>query len=195
MEFQNVDNYFWQGQKVRLRPRLASDWETIFQESTDSEGMRFLDCSLELPLSVEMAQTSAENTANFKAGTIFAIETLSNELVGGIFIHSQNEKDGTFSFSVWISRHQRRKGYAKEALQIVLKYMFHELRYQKCNSACLEGNETSIKLHEQLGFKKEGQRRRNRFTNGRFYDEVLFDEVLFGLTCEEFGEQIPPNTV
>ncbi len=184
MEFQNVEGYFWQGQKVRLRPRQPADWESIYQESTDSEGQRLLDCTLELPLSPEMAQAAAERMANFKdagAFVVFGVETLSGECAGTITLHSQNQKDGTFSFSVWVDRPHRRQGYAEEATRILLRYAFYELRYQKCNSASLEPNPASVRLHQKVGFVEEGRRRRNRYTNGRYYDEILF-----GLTREEF---------
>jgi RimJ/RimL family protein N-acetyltransferase len=60
---------------------------------------------------------------------------------------------------------------------------FNEMRFQKCNSGCIDINETSIALHKALGFREEGRQRRSIYTNGRYYDNVLF-----GLTREEFDE-------
>jgi RimJ/RimL family protein N-acetyltransferase len=65
----------------------------------------------------------------------------------------------------------------------LLRYGFHERRYQKANSACLEINTESIRLHQTLGFREEGLRRRHVYTNGRYYDDILF-----GLTREEFDD-------
>ncbi len=42
-------------------------------------------------------------------------------------------------------------------------------------------NERSIRLHEKMGFQKEGQIRRAVYTNGQYYDEILY-----GMTKEEF---------
>lgn len=40
-----------------------------------------------------------------------------------------------------------------------------------------------MRLHEALGFKKEGVIRRMVYTNGNYYDEVIY-----GMTSEEFDE-------
>jgi len=40
-----------------------------------------------------------------------------------------------------------------------------------------------MKLHEALGFKKEGVIRRMVYTNGSYYDEIIY-----GITREEFDE-------
>ena len=115
--------------------------------------------------------------------TAFSIETLVGELVGNTLIHSKDHKNGTFSFGIKIFRPYRKKGYAEEAIRIILRYAFYELRYQKANSGCLEINQASIGLHQKVGFIEEGKRRRNIYTNGQYYTSILF-----GLTREEFEE-------
>jgi RimJ/RimL family protein N-acetyltransferase len=47
-----------------------------------------------------------------------------------------------------------------------------------------EFNTPSIRLHEQLGFVKEGRLRRMIYTGGRFYDALLY-----GMTREELAER------
>jgi RimJ/RimL family protein N-acetyltransferase len=85
-----------------------------------------------------------------------------------------------------IASEQRRKGYAREAILLVLKYYFEELRYQKVTISVHSNNEASLKLHEALGFKHEGIHRRTVFTEGRFYDNHWF-----GMTVEEFRQAYP----
>lgn len=180
----DYSRYFWQGKKIRLRPLKLEDADQCFDDSLDSPTRQYLQLGVELPSSVEQQKKFLEKYADCKTvngTTIFAIENLNGEYVGGISLHGRNEKNGTFSFGVVINRNYRRKGYAREAVKILLKYGFGERRYQKCNSACVEGNVESVKLHESLGFKQEGIRRRQFFFNGKFYDEILF-----GLTLEEF---------
>ena len=96
-------------------------------------------------------------------------------------MHSRDEKNGRFSFGVIINRSYRQRGYAEDAVRIVMRYGFWEQRYQKCNSACVHTNQASIRLHKKLGFVEEGRLRRNVFYNGEY-----LDEVLFGMTREEF---------
>jgi RimJ/RimL family protein N-acetyltransferase len=180
------NTYFWQGRKIRLRPGNAADWEKFYEDCFDSEGRRLLQCGIELPKSKEMAKAGAEKWADFTNSTeriMFSIETLKGESVGGINLCSMDHKNGTFSFGIRVFRRHQGRGYGTEALRMILRYAFHELRFQKCNSDCLANNEGSMHLHEGIGFKREGLRRRVTYTNGQYYDHVLY-----GLTREEFDD-------
>jgi RimJ/RimL family protein N-acetyltransferase len=180
----DYSRYFWQGPRMRLRPLRTEDAQQSFIDSLDSPTRQLLQIGIELPTSTELLQASLVKYVGCKDadGTIvFAIENHEGQHVGGISWHSRNQKNGTFSFGVVVNRAHRQKGYAKDAVRILLRYAFWERRYQKCNSACVHTNQASIRLHQELGFVEEGRRRRQVFFNGRYYDEVLF-----GLTREEF---------
>jgi RimJ/RimL family protein N-acetyltransferase len=182
----DTTNYFWQGDKVRLRPYRADDWERTFAASFDSPTRQVLQLGIELPESPEMAKVALEKYTDCKdrdGVIIFAIDTLDDQTVGGLSLHSRNQKNGTFGFGIVIYREFRRVGYAEDAVRILLRYCFWERRYQKCNSACVHTNEASIALHRKLGFVQEGRRRRTVYFNGQFYDDVLF-----GITSEEFEQ-------
>ncbi len=90
---------------------------------------------------------------------------------------------GTFTFAVRIYHAYQHRGYAADAVRIILRMGFYELRCQKCNSIVLEGNEASLRLHLKLGFREEGRLRRNVYSQGRYWDEICL-----GLTREEFDE-------
>lgn len=180
----DYSRYFWQGDRVRLRPWMPDDWEVIYQESFDSPSRQVLQLGTELPKSPdEIKQTIAKygGCKDVDGVILFTIESLSGEVVGGLSLHSRSEKNGTFGFGVVVYRAHRNRGYAEDAVRILLQYCFHERRYQKCNSAYVGGNEPSRRLHEKLGFIEEGRRRRSLYLNGRFCDDILV-----GLTREEF---------
>jgi RimJ/RimL family protein N-acetyltransferase len=176
----DYSKYFWQGDKVRLRPVSMEDAEQSFINSLDSPTRQLLQLGIELPTTTENLREVLAKYADCKDVNGVIIFT------GGISSHSRSLKNGTFSFGINIAAPNRRKGYAEDAIRILLRYCFHERRYQKCNSACTHNNEASISLHKKLGFVEEGRRRRRRrqyFFNGQYYDDVLF-----GLTREEFDE-------
>jgi RimJ/RimL family protein N-acetyltransferase len=180
-------NYFWQGEKIRLRPLRIEDAEQSYLASLDSATRQVLQLGIELPTSVELQRSVLEKYVGCKDADgviIFTIETLAGVDVGGISYHSRDRKNGTFGFGIVIDRGHRQEGYAEEAARLLLRYGFWERRYQKCNSACVHTNESSIRLHRKLGFVEEGRVRRNLFFNGQYYDDLLF-----GLTCEEFDAQ------
>jgi len=183
----DYSNYFWQGEVIRLRPVRVEDAKRNFLASLDSPSRQVLQLGIELPSSPELEEKAMEKYADCKGvnGTIvFAIETHDGEFVGGLSLHSLDEKNGHFSFGVIVHRDHWSCGYAEDAVRILLRYGFHERRFQKCNSACIADNNASIRLHQKLGFKQEGRRRQQVFFNG-----IYHDEVLFGLTRDEFDAQ------
>jgi len=189
----DYSRYFWQGEKVRLRPLCESDAESACIARLDSPARQDLQLGIELPTSVDAQKEALEKWFNCREtnGTIiFVIETLDGDDVGGISLHSMSQKNGVFSFGVNIDREHRRKGYAEEAVTILLRYCFLERRFQKCNSACVHTNEASIALHRKLGFSDEGRVRRHWFYNGRYYDDMMF-----GMTIEEFVERYPTEAM
>lgn len=181
----DYSRYFWQGEKVRLRPWRLDDADLRFMALLDSPTVAQYQDGIELPTTVEHQKEWLEKIAGSKDSDMirFAMETLDGVTVGWITLHSRDQKNGTFGFGVCVYRDYRGNGYAVDAARLILKYGFWEQRYQKCNSMCLHTNTASIRLHEKLGFIREGQIRRTCFYDGQYHDDALF-----GMTREEFDE-------
>lgn len=179
------NQYFWQGKLIRLRPMHIDDVDLwLSDEQSDSEGVRFLNSGITLPRSEHDARQFAKEFAEFnnkEERLMFSIETLQGQLVGGINIHSMDHKNGTFETGSRLYQAYRGQGYFFDAKIIVLRYAFHELRFQKYNLHTMETNEAMISHAQRLGCQAEGRVRRDIYTNGRYYDELIF-----GLTREEF---------
>lgn len=174
----------WTGQRVRLRAVEPEDWAAFWADSQDTEAAR-RSHFVPFPMSEVRAQRFAEQAATqwpendqFRWG----IENAQGELVGSISTHGCEPRHGTFSYGIGIFRAFQRQGYASEAILLVLRFFFQELRYQKVHAGVYSFNEPSLRLHENLGFVREGCIRRKIFTGGQF-----FDEVLFGMTIEEWA--------
>jgi RimJ/RimL family protein N-acetyltransferase len=118
------------------------------------------------------------------------IERLDGEFVGTINTHHCDRRNGTFQYGLAIRREHWNRGYASEAIRLVLAYYFRELRYQKVNAHVFSFNKASRSLHKKLGFRQEGRLRRMVYTQGKHYDDIIF-----GLTAEEFAAlESPPRT-
>lgn len=174
---------YWEGRTVRLRAIEPGDAERHILWNLDSEAARRFD-QLDLPASRESVRRWAQQTSlkGGDDGFHFEIETLEAVPVGMIVTDSCNQRNGTFEIGVAISAEQQRRGYASEAIRIVLRYYFEELRYQKVTAWVYSFNEPSILLFERLGFRREGQLRRMLYTRGGHSDLLIF-----GLTGEEFA--------
>lgn len=174
----------WQGPRVRLRAMEPEDWAAYFACDQDSEQARAL-YHVPFPRSQAATRHWAEREATRETdgdAFRFVIEDERGEVVGDLTTHHCDPRVGTFAYGVNIRRDRRRNGYAAEAITLVLRYYFQELRYQKVTVGVYSFNAASIRLHEKLGFRQEGRLRRTVYTQGRH-----FDELIFGLTAEEFA--------
>jgi RimJ/RimL family protein N-acetyltransferase len=186
----NDSNYFWQGRITRLRPLSVDDTEETLRDRLDSPGRQMLQLGVELPTSAEAMRERLARLADCRdvdGLILFTIENLDGQNVGGLSYHTRNRKDGNFSFGVRVTTPFRGRGYAADAVRVLLRYGFLERRYHKCNSACVENNVASIRLHLALGFREEGRQRETLYYNGRYYDELLF-----GLLRDEFDANDAP---
>lgn len=66
------------------------------------------------------------------------------------------------------------KGYAREAITAVLRYLFETLEMNRVQCEIYDFNERSIRLFESLGFVREGVCRQSVLKKGRFADEYVY---------------------
>ena len=176
----------WQGKKVRLRGIELSDLDFFFNWNMETETQRNLDW-IWFPQSSSSVEEWIK-TISLKKGEndeyFFVIEDLEGNAVGTISTNSINKINGSFKYGIAIVDSERSKGYASEAILILLNYFFKELRYHKVNVEVYEFNDSSNNLHKKLGYKKEGQLREVKFTDGKYWDVIIY-----GMTRNEFFEK------
>lgn len=66
------------------------------------------------------------------------------------------------------------KGYAKEALELLLKYAFEERNFHRVTAKILDSNIASQKLYSKLGFTQEGLLRESVFKNGTYKNQYIY---------------------
>jgi RimJ/RimL family protein N-acetyltransferase len=177
---------YWQGKNIRLRAIEPSDAESFYAWDLDSDMGRYLD-RVWPPVSLESQKRWTERDSakdpekETRDEIFFVIENLAGEMVGMLNTHHCEPRSGVFSYGVAVQADFKRRGYASEAIRMVLRYFFEELRYQKVNVEIHSDNNASAKLHEALGFQLEGRMRRTIYSGGQF-----LDNLLYGMTAEEF---------
>jgi len=73
------------------------------------------------------------------------------------------------------------KGYATEALKLVVDYAFNRLNLHKISAGMNASNEASTRAYEKAGFEVEGRRKEELYVDGRYHDGIIM-----GLTKENF---------
>lgn len=156
--------------------------------------MRFADddgrrgSRLDLPRSAESYRAWAKEQAVAKCDDDrfrLAVEaTATGELVGTVGSHRTGRRSGWFECDVTIGADHRREGYAAEAVELLLRFMFAERRYHKCLAAIFAHNEASLALFRRLGFTEEGRLREHVFFAARHHDLVMM-----GMLADEFDQR------
>ncbi|MFC8665436.1 GNAT family N-acetyltransferase [Streptomyces sp. NPDC057199] len=119
-------------------------------------------------------------------GAFEALDT--GEMVGAVSSNQADPQAGRFEYGVTVGAGHRRKRYAAEAVVMLLRFMFAERRYHKCEARVFAHNQGSLALHHRLGFVEEGRLRDHVFLAGRHHDLVLL-----GILADEFARLHPPT--
>lgn len=180
----------WIGDKVQLRAREPEDVQAIpVQENTADERSGWM---IMPPRSRIATKKLFEEAAEQHPGPetlefdLAIARRADNLMVGGINVNEVDQINGTFAYGVGLISEHKGNGYAAEAVLLVLRFMFYERRFQKCEAHVYDYNSASISLHRKLGFVEEGRLRRHLFLAGEYRDELVF-----GITVDEFREFYP----
>ncbi|MGM0344670.1 GNAT family N-acetyltransferase [Streptomyces sp. Adlamb9] len=179
----------WTGEKVRLRGVEPGDWEGFRDLARNTVDVRNSDL-LEPPRSDEGFRAwTAERAGRPPGGDAFrlVIETLADRAFAGtVTVGETDNRAGRFKTGIAVTRDHRRKGYAAEATELLLTYVFAEQRHHKCEVEIHAFNDASLALYRKLGFTEEGRLRQHEFLAGDFHDVVLL-----GITAPEHWSAHP----
>lgn len=180
--------YFWMYDNILVREMTEEDYLKNREIMFRSQDARFYDNDVKLPLVTEELTEREEAHLNFGGdGTRleFAIVNFEGDYVGNVNLHSMDRENGTFSISFYFLEKERKKGYATNAVALIVYYAFNELRLNKLNVCVNEGNEASEKLIQRIGCKKEGTWRENVFYDGKYTNVNLY-----GITSKQFADYL-----
>lgn len=125
---------------------------------------------------------SSENEKQWVQGMILNKEKIvlaiclksNDKYIGNVSMFDIDLLNKSCSVAIMIgAKEEWNKGYASEALKLMLKYAFEEKGMERVSATILKNNIASIKLHEKCGYKVEGTMRHAIFKLGKYNDLVL----------------------
>lgn len=172
----------FEGSKVRLRGVNPDDWRhfAIWDQDTDAQRLGWHAWP---PAGEEAARefARAESLKRHSDGNMrLVIETLTGVAVGTVNSRADARRF-SFEYGISIGREHWGKGFAEEALVMVFRYLFRELRFHKAQAWVYAYNERSAAFQRKFGMALEGTVREGQFADGRFWDVYIF-----GMTAVEF---------
>lgn len=113
----------------------------------------------------------------YKENTFYqwGIELKENqELIGIINLHNVDEDNHSGETSYILSPQYWGNGIMTEALDRVLKFAFFELKLNRVQADCFEGNQASQRVLEKCGMICEGINREKYYKNGKYINSIQF---------------------
>ncbi|HHY15632.1 MAG TPA: GNAT family N-acetyltransferase [Firmicutes bacterium] len=170
------------GSKVMLREYRDSDFEHMREWVNDPDVVQTLSDIFLYPHSEKQTQSFLEMAMgpDWKGFVIANAET--GDYLGQIDFVRLDLKNGWGELGLVIGKkHEYGKGYGSEALELMCRFGFDELRLNRIELSCWSFNDRARKVYERVGFQTEGVRRAKWYRSGRY-----FDEVCYGLLKDEW---------
>jgi RimJ/RimL family protein N-acetyltransferase len=164
------------GARVRLtapRPEDAHTWARWYE---DSEFARLFDSSAAYPRSASNVGGLLEGLSRDRTSFQFAIRLQGSEdLIGHVEIDSiqWNNRVGWVAIAIGEPRYQG-QGYGYEAMQLLMRFAFHELNLHRLQLTVFSYNTRAIRLYEKLGFQREGVYREALLRDGQYHHMLLY---------------------
>jgi RimJ/RimL family protein N-acetyltransferase len=168
--------HLFQGTTIRLTSFRADDVEAITEWYNDGEFMRLFDATTAFPRTQGKWQKWYEGLAEAKDEYNFAIRPLdSNTLIGWLSLDGilWNNRTGWIGLAIGDPAY-RGKGYGYEAMQLLLRFGFHEINLHRVQLTVFSYNTPAIRLYQKLGFVHEGTQREFLHRDGERHDLLFY---------------------
>jgi RimJ/RimL family protein N-acetyltransferase len=163
------------GSMVYLRPVKLDDASTIRKWHNDPELMRLARVG-EKKITLKQERTDIRAALKSDKQAYHMILRQSDNAPIGFLRFSYIDR---LSGNVWLrviigERKAWGKGYARDALQSYLNWLFDVIAIHRVTLECYSTNKRAIRFYRQLGFRIEGVLREAVLTDGRYHDIFSF---------------------
>jgi len=164
------------GKVTVLRPLRAADRVVSVRWRNDPD-IRDNILGYRFPITEEMEADWVNSVLKdqSRSRVVLAIEDRRDgALVGFVYLNNLDWFSRNAEFGVLIGEREKQgKGFAREALELVVRYAFQELNLHKIYLRVVSFNKRALELYRTFGFAQEGVQRRHAFVRGRYHDVVL----------------------
>ena len=169
-----------EGKRVRLRSLELSDLDEIMKHWNDMELRNLVGSADNGPMSRNDEEEWIKSTwkqRQERKAFHFAIETITdNKLIGGtgLFEIDWTSRSAMVGISIYNPKYWG-KGYGEESMNLLLSFAFRNLNLNRVELDTFDFNKRAQKCYLKAGFKEVGRRRKARFIDGQYHDDVIMD--------------------
>ncbi|MGI6546632.1 MAG: GNAT family N-acetyltransferase [Fastidiosipilaceae bacterium] len=165
-----------QGERLKLRMFEEADIPYVSPLFDELDVLQFYLPTLVRPYSEAQLSEMLKDWHDENTYFLFSIvHHVTNQVKGLVNLDGVSWSNRHTEIGIGISDlKERGKGYAPEALRLLIDYCFDQMGMHRVFARIIEGNEPSIRLFEKLGFKREGQMREHVFRDGGWRDMYIY---------------------
>ena len=168
------------GENIRLRALEPEDLDLFYKWENDTSIWKI--SQIYKPFSRHLLKRYLRNAHQdiFTAKQLRLMIEREGYAIGTIDLFDYEPIHARASVGIWIVQESnRRRGYAKEALRLIIEYAFFKLQLNQLYCNISANNQASINLFSSLDFTLIGAKKKwNKSPNG------WEDELMFQLLCE-----------
>ena len=171
------------GDKIYLRPVTEDDVVNAYYWNVQSEPQRISCHPINFMSASDVVEAYRKRTIPPSEGIRkFAVVRCDDKVtVGIITFFGYNSQNRSVELGLIIDPDEQRKGYGREALCLLIKYLFKHRGLNKVYAQTAGFNEAAIKLMESMGFKKDAILRDHYFLKGEFHNGFIYSLLQFEL--------------
>lgn len=182
----SINDPLFTGKKICLAPiypEQDADTESLWTH--DPYYLRMLNTNLVYPLSplqVKKKYEAIEKQATEGGGSYyFSIRAIDDDrLVGFTRLYWVDWSNSNSYLELGIGdRNDRGRGFGSDAIDLMLRYAFHELNLYRLSATIPEYNTVALHLFGKSGFIEEVRRRKSIMRDGKTWD-LLYLGLLHG---------------
>ncbi len=173
-------------ERLLLDELTPADAEEMFPYRADPELCRYQSWEPMTSLE-EVEHFIAEVSATLfnTTGTWFQIairHQKTGQLLGDLGVHFLSDAPQQVELGFTISSTHQRKGYATEAVQGLLQYLFQDCKKHRITASVDPRNQASLALLKKVGFKQEAH-----FRKSLWFKVAWVDDIVFAILRSEFS--------
>jgi len=167
------------GNKIHLRALEPEDLDFLYNIENNESFWEV--SSTQTPFSRFILEqyivNSHQDIFEAKQLRLIIVDNITNISVGMIDLFEFNPLHKRAGIGVLIIENEQHKGFASEAIALLINYSFNQLNLHQLFANITADNTKSLELFKKLNFIKIGVKKEWVFSKGNFKDEILFQLI------------------
>jgi RimJ/RimL family protein N-acetyltransferase len=164
------------GDRVTLRPMLATDAEHLWNDSLDDGSNRLTGTH------GSFGRSQIDTWCQTRVLTddrldLAVTDSASGAWLGELVVNEWDEHNRSCSFRIALTAGARNVGFGTEATRLVVDYVFSEMIVNRIELEVYAFNPRAQAVYERVGFVREGVRRDALLWDGEYVDAVVMSII------------------